>query len=75
MHKFLQSTHQHYKIADPRSLISQSISVLNNAKYRFTKYSSLTGVNTVSICFNRLDFSSDVSEVRNGKFGKHKRVV
>jgi len=49
MHKFLKSKHQHYKIADPRSMISQSISVLNNAKYRFTKYNSHTEVNTVSL--------------------------
>jgi len=42
----------HYKIADPRSLISQSINVLSNAKYRFTKYNSHTEVNKVSMqCF------------------------
>jgi len=49
MHKFLKSKHQHYKIADQRSLISQSISVLNNAKYRFTKHNSHTEVNK-SVC-------------------------
>jgi len=49
VHKFLQSKHQHYKIADPRSLISQSTSVLNNVKYRFTDYNSHTEVSTFSL--------------------------
>jgi len=48
----LQSKHQHYKIADPRSLVCQSINVLNSVNYRFTKYNSHTEVNTVSLyCF------------------------
>jgi len=41
--------HQHYIISDARNLINQSISVLNNAKYRFTNYSSHTEVNTVNL--------------------------
>jgi len=53
--EFLQSKHQHYEIADPRSLVSRSINelnYLNNVKYRFTKYNSRTEVNTVSLyCF------------------------
>jgi len=52
VHKFLKSNHQHCKIADPQSLMSQKISVLNNVKYRFTMYNSHTEVNTVSLeCF------------------------
>jgi len=47
--EFLLSKHQHYKIADPRSLVSQSTIVLNSVKYRFTKYNSHTEVNTVSV--------------------------
>jgi len=49
---FLQLKHHHYKIADPRSLVNQSINVLNSVKYRFTEYNSHTDVNTVSLyCF------------------------
>jgi len=44
--EFLQSKHQHYKIADPRSDKSKHQWI---KQYRFTKYNSHTEANTVSL--------------------------